>query len=447
MALGLCVATSCLADEKPVLLYAQDIPASELVGLLYREIFRKPFVTAPAVQANRSLVSVHIDGTQAHAINQAHDYLAALGFVITEGLSVDRVELPGPVVVEPEPVDSQPFFYTPRHREPAELVAILQPLFPGARFGGVTRGDGAGSATLDKVVAHASSLDVAEIKQLLPQLDTVVTDLAVKAAVFEVGTNVDDGSAFQLAISLLQGASEIGLGMGAAYSSAGGMAVANPNVLGSVISFKSSSVEAIVSALSTDGRFNLVTAPSVRARSGSPTSFTVGQSVPVLGSVSYPDGGGSTPVQSVEYRDAGVIFTVRPVVQAEAITMTLSQEISDFVQTTTGVNNTPTLTRRKLDTTLSLQDGDVVMLGGLTKTKDSEAREGFSFLPDFLKSKRTETSRTDLLLVLQVQKLQPGEGRANFDRMQGVPRLPDGRSGISSELERAILEGRVVGLF
>ncbi|MBX8827690.1 hypothetical protein, partial [Ochrobactrum sp. SFR4] len=66
--------------DDDVVLYAQDIPASELVGILYREVFRKPFVTSPQVQANRSLVSVHIAGTQKHAISQAKDYLAALGF-------------------------------------------------------------------------------------------------------------------------------------------------------------------------------------------------------------------------------------------------------------------------------------------------------------------------------------------------------------------------------
>lgn len=449
LVLGLLLASPVrAADETPVLLYAQDIPASELVGLLYREIFRKPFVTSPAVQANRSLVSVHISGTQAGAVSQANDYLAALGFKIVTGKGVDRVELPGPVA--PPPIDSFPMFYTPKWRDPAELVALLKPLFPEARFGGtgaaVTYSDGtsAESVVSDKLVVHAAKKSLAEIKELLPRLDTPVSDLAVKAAVFEVGTNVDDGSAFQLAVGLLK--SQVSVGTGAAYTSTG-LGLADPTVLGSFLAFKSSSVEAIVSALSTDSRFNLVTAPAVRARSGASTSFTVGQSVPVLGSVSYPDGGGSTPVQSVEYRDAGVIFTVRPVVQDKVITMLLSQEISDFVQTTTGVNSTPTLTRRKLDTTLSLQDGDVVMLGGLTKTKDSNAKEGFSFLPDLLKSNTKTSSRTDLLLVLQVQKLQPGAVSANFDRTRAFPTLPDGKPRSASEIERAARRGEINGLF
>nr|WP_244429777.1 type II and III secretion system protein [Escherichia coli] len=43
--------------------------------------------------------------------------------------------------------------------------------------------------------------------------------------------------------------------------------------------------------------------------SGKNASFSSGQQVPVLGSVSYNDG---TPVQSVTYRDSGVIFKLPP---------------------------------------------------------------------------------------------------------------------------------------
>jgi general secretion pathway protein D len=393
------------AQNPDIVLYAQDIPASDLVGLLYRDVFRKPFVTSPQVQANRSVVSVHIAGSQEHAVSQARDYLAALGFAIVEGKDVDRVELPVPPAPEkpPEPV-SQAFFYTPKWRTAGDLSKALSSLFPEARFSGSAGGSSdASEGQSDKLVVHATVDVLAKIKALVPRIDTPVSDLVVKAAVYEVGTDGDDGSGFQLAVSLLGGQLDIG------FSPETGLPL-----LGSFLSFKSSSIEAVMASLSKDGRFKVVTAPTVRARSGSQTKFYVGESVPVLGSVSYPEGGGSTPVQSVEYRDAGVIFSVLPVVQENVITVDLSQEISDFVKTTTGVNNTPTLTRRSLDTTLSLEDGDVIMLGGLTKTKDTDSREGFSFLPDFLRSNRVTSGRTDLLLILQVQRLPNGSPEANM---------------------------------
>lgn len=417
-------------DDPPVFLYAQDIPSSELVGLLYREIFRKQFVTSPKVQADRSLVSVTIEGPQSLAVKQAKDYLAALGFVVVEGLQVDRIELPKPVEVPPPQTVAH--FYSPKYRSAVELSSVLRPLFPDAKFSGGTGSEDQQQA--DKLVVYATKELMAHIRPLLGKLDTPLADLVVKAAVYEVGTDGNDGSAFQLAVSLLSGDLKIGI----EPSSAG--------ALGSFLSIKSSSIEAVASALSTDGRFKLVTSPTVRSLSGSSTRFSVGESVPVLGSVSYPEGGGSTPVQSIEYRDAGVIFTVRPLVQDKAITLDLEQEISDFVKTTTGVNNTPTLTKRALTTKLSLEDGDVVMLGGLTKVKDSNSREGFSFLPDVLKTNRKEQHRTDLLLVLQVQRLKAGDAQnavatsvSPLDAVLGTPEA-------SPQVYRAIRSG-AVGLF
>lgn len=423
--------------DDDVVLYAQDIPASELVGILYREVFRKPFVTSPQVQANRSLVSVHIAGTQKHAISQAKDYLAALGFVIVDGKDVDRVELPSPPEPKaPEPPDSHPYFYSPKWRTSGDLANVLRSLFPESRFSGGSNTKGEGSAGQnDKLVVHASMRSLGEIKSLLPKLDTPVADVMIKAAIYEVGTDFSDGSAFQMAVSLLSGKLEFGI-----------EPQAGAGLVGSFVSIRSSNFESVLSALSTDGRFKVQTAPAVRARSGSPTKLMVGESVPVLGSVSYPDGGGSTPIQSVNYRDAGVSFSVLPVVQEKVIAVDLEQEISDFVKTTTGVNNTPTLTRRALQTTLSLQDGDVILLGGLTKTKDANAKEGFSFLPDFLRSNNKTQSRTDLLLILQVERLKPADGVLNMVRSVTPIESKEARPVPSPQVLRAIQSGKG-GLF
>ena len=104
--------------------------------------------------------------------------------------------------------------------------------------------------------------------------------------------------------------------------------------------------------------------------------LTSGQQVPVLGAVSY-QGDNSTPVQSVEYRDSGVILRVRPVVHRDVIDLDIAQELSNFVRTDTGVNATPTLIKRALTNRLSLRSGDVIVLGGLTEDRDERAKSGF----------------------------------------------------------------------
>ncbi|MFZ6678707.1 hypothetical protein [Undibacterium sp. Tian12W] len=112
--------------------------------------------------------------------------------------------------------------------------------------------------------------------------------------------------------------------------------------------------------------------------------FNSGQEVLVLGAVSYPSGAG----QDVQYRNSGVTFEDKPNIRDEVVDLKVRQQISDFVTTTTGVNNSPTLNKREVETSLSLQDGDVVVLGGLSQDKQSGSHSGLSFLPAFLQSKR-----------------------------------------------------------
>lgn len=111
-------------------------------------------------------------------------------------------------------------------------------------------------------------------------------------------------------------------------------------------------------------------------------------------------------MQSVEYRSAGVIFSLSPTVRDSLIDLLVDQQISDFARTETGVNNSPTLSKRSLSTTVSLSDGELVLLGGLTSQKLVESSSGLSWLPKALRSSGQSQSQTEVLLLLQVERVQ-----------------------------------------
>jgi len=69
--------------------------------------------------------------------------------------------------------------------------------------------------------------------------------------------------------------------------------------VGDSVTFKSASIDAVFSALSTDSRFKSISNPSLRVKSGSSARFSVGSDVPVLGAVQFDKAG--NPIQSVEY--------------------------------------------------------------------------------------------------------------------------------------------------
>lgn len=122
--------------------------------------------------------------------------------------------------------------------------------------------------------------------------------------------------------------------------------------------------------------------------------------MPVLGSVSQDRNG--NPVQSVEYRQSGTIFTVQPDIHGQVVDLNVTQELSSFSATSTGVNNSPTLMQRTANSTLSLKDGEVVVFAGLEQTKDdlvSASLFGFSL------SKKASNSRSEILLFIEAQRI------------------------------------------
>ncbi|HEN3338286.1 TPA: type II secretion system protein GspD, partial [Yersinia enterocolitica] len=71
----------------------------------------------------------------------------------------------------------------------------------------------------------------------------------------------------------------------------------------------------------------------------------------------------------------------------------------------TGVNNSPTLIKREVNTDVSVTDGDIILLGGLAETKDSDADTGLTFLPSWFSTKSTEKTKTDIVVIIQAKKI------------------------------------------
>ena len=443
----------------------EQCASSEVVGLLYREVLRVPFVVGEGVEADRRMVSVDIRGTPGQLADQATAYLAGLGYVDRVDRGVHQVSLPPPPappkpVVPPKPRMTYSVYH-PHWRDPSELGRMLSPLFPEGRF---SAGGGSGSSALpvsssmtaqasqgassmggagaampsttslpnapsasageaDSLVFYGTAPDQARLLEVLPQVDTAEAEVMVKATVFEVDVNTDDGSAFNLALNLLKSKLSVGLNSsattslgGLATSAATAAATGGSSLAGNFISFQNNSIDAVVTALADDQRFHVVTSPAVRARSGSSTQFIVGQQVPVIGQVAYA-GVSAAPVQSVNYMNSGVVFNVRPVVHNDVIDIDVHQEISSFVNTTTGVNNTPTRQDREIEASLSVQDGTVICMGGLTQSNIGKTKSGLPGFLSFIGSNEKTTQRTDVLLVLQVVKLNNADGSPTPDEI------------------------------
>ena len=145
----------------------------------------------------------------------------------------------------------------------------------------------------------------------------------------------------------------------------------------------------------------MVSNPRLTVVSGASAQFSVGEEVPVLGSVTYQD---NKPVQSVTYRNSGAIFTVKPFIYSDVINLDIEQQLSNFVKTTTGVNDSPTLIKRDIATQVSVQDGEIIVLGGLASAKTSETHSAFSWFP-MLGGYQNDNDKMDIIAVLQAKRV------------------------------------------
>lgn len=88
----------------------------------------------------------------------------------------------------------------------------------------------------------------------------------------------------------------------------------------------------------------------------------------------------------------------------EVVELAVQQELSNFVLTTTGVNNSPTLIKRSVATKLSLKPGEVAVMAGLVDDQNSAGNSRLPFL-GWLIGQEKQLKQSEILLFIQVDKI------------------------------------------
>lgn len=125
---------------------------------------------------------------------------------------------------------------------------------------------------------------------------------------------------------------------------------------------------ALLTALESDDKANILSTPSILTMDNHEASMSVGQNVPfVTGSYSSNAGGGvgGSPFQTIQREDVGISLTVTPHVNAgNTILLNLAQEVSSLSGASGGASDIIT-NQRKFETQLLAADGEIVVMGGL----------------------------------------------------------------------------------
>ncbi|MGE0080923.1 MAG: type II secretion system secretin GspD [Thiohalomonadaceae bacterium] len=167
---------------------------------------------------------------------------------------------------------------------------------------------------------------------------------------------------------------------------------------------------AFVRALAGDGDTNILSTPSVVTLDNEEAEIVVGQNVPFITGSYASTGTGTTPTnpfQTIQRQDVGLTLRVRPQInEGSAVRLEVEQEVSSISAGASGAADIIT-NKRSLKTSVMVDNGQVVVLGGLIDDDLQESDQRVPILGDIpvlgwlFSHKRTTKVKRNLMVFLR----------------------------------------------
>jgi len=172
--------------------------------------------------------------------------------------------------------------------------------------------------------------------------------------------------------------------------------------------FATKNFKIVVDALNSVTDVNIISSPTLMVLDNKKAILQVGNEVPIVTqsavTVLTP---GSPIVNSVTYRNTGIVLSITPRVGDNGrILLEVEQEASDVVRTDTSRIDSPTIQQRRIKTTVAVNDGESIILGGLIQDRADNRRDQLPLVGEvplignLFKSKLDQIVRTELLIAI-----------------------------------------------
>lgn len=191
--------------------------------------------------------------------------------------------------------------------------------------------------------------------------------------------------------------------------------------------FSSTDTRVVLNALAEVTDLQVISSPQLMVLDNQSARLQVGDQVPIATqsavSVSDPE---APIVNAIEFRDTGVILEVTPRVNAGGlVSLDVRQEVSTVIETTTSDLNSPTIQQRTIESTVAVQSGETIALGGLIQDQDQEATSGLPLLSEIpilghlFKTTSNSKRRTELLVLITPRAVRDrGEAHAVTEELR-----------------------------
>jgi general secretion pathway protein D len=299
------------------------------------------------------------------------------------------------------------------------------------------RGGGGGGAkvrvtadpTSNSLLINASPADYRLVERAIHQMDRQPVQVDIEATIAEV-TLTDQ---LQYGVQFfLQGNRTLGL------TGVQNLQVSNLNTAGlNLLAGGLSSPRVLVNALQGYTNVKILSSPSLVVLDRQPAVLQVGNQVPILTRTAQSTENALSPVvNNVDYKDTGIILNVLPKVNAAGVvTLDIEQQISAVVSTDS-TTLTPTISQRRVRSSVAVSNGQTVMLAGLISDTRSNDRSGIpglgsiAFLNDILTSHDSAVNRTEIIIFIKPQIISNAADAEQVteefhDRLLSMQRTPE----------------------
>lgn len=270
-----------------------------------------------------------------------------------------------------------------------------------------------------------------QLRAVIDRLDTRRAQVLVEALIVEVSDNklAEFGVQWQAAVG--QRDSTMGI-IGTNSNAAGGnilniaagIASGDAATIGSAISSLGRGMNigiapralgqhylgALAHFLQQDGAGNILSRPNLMTLDNQEARIIIGNNVPFV-TGSYASTGNSAtvnPFTTVERRDVGLMLRIRPTINENGtVKLSVSQEVSNIDRTTLANATGPTTSKRSIESTVLVEDGALVMLGGLLQDAFSMSVDKVPLFGDIpvvgnlFKSENRSRNKTNLMVFLR----------------------------------------------
>jgi general secretion pathway protein D len=258
--------------------------------------------------------------------------------------------------------------------------------------------------TNNAILVFGTPREYAVIEDALRKLDVPPMQVMIEAAITEV--SLTDDLRYGLQWNFVEGNENIVL-----TDNTGGLGLVRDVPGFSFLFGNSGSLTGVLNALEGKTKVNVVSAPKLMVINNQTASLQVGNQVPVLTQNSTATIDPNAPViNAIEYRDTGVILKITPRVNGSGLVLLdISQEVSDVLSSRAAASgiDSPTISTRRVSTTVAVQDGQVLALGGLIRNVQTRDKTGIPFLSQIpiiggLFGRQVEaTDRIELVILLK----------------------------------------------